>query len=95
MKIVTVYAGDIGTEFRLDTGLTLTGATGVAIKVKKPDGTTDTWVGTVYDTTKIKYVTVSGDVVDSGVYQLQAYVDKDGFKGCGDIVKEKVLAKLF
>ena len=94
---MTVYAGDIGTEFRLDTELDLTTATLVAIKVKKPDGSTDTWTGTVYDTTKVKYVTVAEDIPDDlpGTYQLQAYVEIGGFEGCGDIVKEKVKAKLF
>jgi len=70
-----IYEGDIGVEIRLDTGQSLTDATVMKIKVQKPDGTETEWTAAQYSSTTIYYVTVSGDLADSGDYILQSYVE--------------------
>ena len=52
-----VYVEDAGTVVLLNTGTDLTGATVTNIKVKKPDGSEHTWVGTIHETKYVKYIT--------------------------------------
>ena len=85
-----VYVGDVGTAIELDTTVDISGASSVAIEVKKPDGTTATWSGTVTGTgnTKIRYVTTTGDIDQAGIYFLQAAVTSlSGFTGRGETVR--------
>ena len=84
------YVGDIGTELIVDTCVDITTATLAQILVQKPDGTTDTWTGAVYDTTKIKYVIQSGDWDQEGQYRYQAYVEMPSWRGKGDTVAHKI-----
>ena len=51
------YLGDIGTEIIVDVCSDISTATLVSLKVMKPDGTEHTWVGTVYQTQYIRYIT--------------------------------------
>ena len=52
-----VYVEDAGTVVLLNTGTDLTEATVTNIKVKKPDGSEHTWVGTIHETKYVKYIT--------------------------------------
>lgn len=81
------YIGEIGTDIILDTTVDLTGASLVAIKVTKPDGTTATWSGTVDSTTKVKHTLASGDFSASGKYKMQAYVESGSNKWYGETVE--------
>lgn len=78
----------------LDTGQDLTSATVTNIKYIKPDGTSGTWTGVSYDTTKVKYEVQSGDLDDIGLWTLQAIVTIGGRTGYGDLVKMQVDEKL-
>lgn len=69
-----VYVDTVGLPIYLDTTITLTGALLLAIKVRKPSGSEVTWVGSLSGTKEIVYTTVSGDLDEPGVYDLQAYV---------------------
>ena len=74
-----VYKGDIGTAIILDTDEDLAGASGFAIKYKKPSGRTGSWVAAPTETTKIAYVTQAGDLDEAGCWTLQGYaVDVGG-----------------
>jgi hypothetical protein len=81
-----VYVGDIGTEIILDAKEDISTATTVEIRYKKPDGTTGAWTGAVYDTTKGRYVTVSGDLDQAGSWYLQLYVVLPSWSGHGETV---------
>ena len=76
-----VYVGDIGTEIVVDTCSDLSTATKVELRVEKPSGAPVTWAGTVFETTKIRHVAVSGDLDEVGEYNLQAYVEMPGWTG--------------
>jgi hypothetical protein len=84
------YVGDVGTEIIVDTCSDITTAVTVSLKVKKPDGTEHTWVGSVYEDTKIRYIVQVGDFDQQGKYRVQAYVEMPGWQGRGDTTYFKV-----
>ena len=86
------YVGDEGTEIILDSGedLSQSGVNGVFIKYKKPDGSTGEWEGSVYASTKVKYVTKPGDLDQSGTWNIQTRVDSVTWKGLGRLVAFRV-----
>jgi hypothetical protein len=75
-----LYKGDVGISITVSTGYILSGATSVALRVKKPSGTIATWAPTVNltDQTKLDYTTVAGDFNENGLYHVQAYAIVDG-----------------
>ena len=79
-----IHVGDIGTEFRItildddNTIVDLSSASIIEIIFLKPDGSRNVVSAELYtDGTDgiIKYNTVSGDLDQSGVYKIQAYVE--------------------
>lgn len=84
------HEGDIGTEILLDTGVDITAATLVQIKYQKPDLTTGVWTGVVDNTTKVKYVTLAGDLDQAGEWLFQSYVETPTWEGHGESVQHKV-----
>jgi len=86
-----IYKGDVGVEIRLDTSQSLTGATAMKIKVRKPDGTEAEWAAQQCNSTTIYYVTASGDLAASGDYVLQSYVEwREDSKHTGESVKLRI-----
>jgi hypothetical protein len=81
-----LYVGDVGTEMLIDTGSDLSTATLLQLKVKKPDAATVAWTGSQKETTKITYTIQAGDFDQSGVHQLQAYIESPTWTGLGDTV---------
>lgn len=85
-----IFKDDIGVVIQLDTGETVTGASAVAIKYRKPSGTTGTWTGTA-STQYIQYTTQAGDIDEAGTWVLQAYVTGlAGFTGHGNFARMNV-----
>jgi hypothetical protein len=78
-----IYKGAIGLLVEIDLQEDISAATIKRIYVKKPDGTIVTWSATVYDTTKLHYVTQSTDLAAAGKYKLQPYIEIGDFKGRG------------
>jgi len=70
-----IFKNDIDIPIIIDTKEDLTTATKISIKVRKPDGTDFEWIGTLYQTTKIKYMTVDGDLDQAGTYKIQGYAE--------------------
>ncbi|MBC7121367.1 MAG: hypothetical protein A4E48_00025 [Methanosaeta sp. PtaU1.Bin060] len=70
-----IYQGVVGLEIRLDTCQDLAGATSMKIMVQKPDGAEAEWMAAQYNSTMIYYVTVDGDLAESGNYILQSSVE--------------------
>lgn len=84
-----VYVGDIGTAIELDTGVSLVGATVTEIKVRKPSGIVETWTATVSGT-KLRYVTLTDDLDQEGVWRMQASVTLPSGKWRGETAELKV-----
>jgi len=77
------FVGEVGTEIYLDCGRTITGATNVYIKVRKPDETEHDWSAEVSGTKYVKYTIQAGDFDQSGDYRLQAYFTLGSWVGRG------------
>lgn len=87
-----VYKPDIGTIISLNTGVVITGATGLSIEVKKPSGATASWSGTIgADTKSVEHLIVALDMDESGDYILQAKLTLGGGTWRGKSVKLPVL----
>lgn len=84
------YVGDIGTEIIVDTCVDISTATVTNLLIRKPDGTSHTWVGVIYNTQYIKYVVVADDFDQTGEYRLQAYVEMPSWQGRGDTARFQV-----
>lgn len=78
-----IYVGTEGLMIKVETGISLSGATVTKLKVKKPSGTEVEWTATV-DGTKLVYVTQAGDLDEEGLYKIQAYVELGALKILGD-----------
>jgi len=85
------YIGETGTEILLDTKTDITAATDTRIKCKKPGGTIVEWAAAVKDTTKLSYITSSGDFDQAGVYRVQASLTLGFWSGLGEAASFKVL----
>lgn len=73
-----IYVGDIGTEFLLDAGQAITGAT-VSIAVLKPGATAEVpWSASVHTidgaARYVRHTTVDGDLDVAGSYRLQPVI---------------------
>jgi len=77
------YINAIGVEIIIETCLDITEATKTVLEIEKPDGTKEEWVGEIYNTTQIKYITTDGDLDQSGKYYVQAYVETVTSTGYG------------
>ena len=81
-----VYVGDVGTDVIVDCGEDITGATGLSLKVKKPDGTASSWTGdiAVYNSNYLKYTIQSSDLSVDGRYKVQASLTLGTWTGLGE-----------
>ena len=80
-----VYIGDEGTELRFDIGVDVSNVTLAKIYYKKPSGQTGSWTATlITGTTKIRYITQSDDIDETGDWTFQPYVElTSNWKGYG------------
>ena len=85
-----IFLNDVGTEIILDTRVDISAATTANILYTKPDGTTGTWVGVVYDTTKVKYTVVTDDLDVTGDWKLQVSVVLPSWSGRGEYAQMAV-----
>jgi len=85
-----VYKNDIGTAIILDTTEDIQAQTELKILYQKPSGVEGYWDGSVVETTKVRYVTISGDLDESGLWYLQVYLAIPDWRGYGETVEMKV-----
>jgi len=85
------YVGDVGTVIIVDLCNDITAATLVALDVVKPDGTQVRWSGSVWETTKIRYVVGPNDLNVAGEYRIQPYLEILGWSGHAKTSTFKVL----
>ena len=69
-----VYQNDIGTFLNFYTGMDLT-VGDVTLKVRKPDGTEESWGGEVLDILTFKRITTAGNLDQAGIYKFQVHID--------------------
>ncbi len=87
-----VYINTIGFEILIDMGESIVGADEIELRVIKPDGTVVTdWANpAVYNTRYIRYVTIDGDLDQSGVYQIHPSFTLSGWSGSAKVVSFRV-----
>lgn len=86
-----IYKSDIGTIISLNTGATITGATGISIEVKKPSGATASWAAVVgMDTVSVEHTIATNDLDEAGDYIIQAKLTLGGGTWRGESVKLEV-----
>lgn len=85
MPAVAFYKNSVGNRLIIECGCTVTGATGIVLYVRKPSGVEQTWTGlTVNGTTRVAYVTQTGNLDETGVYSCQPFMTlPGGFVGRG------------
>jgi hypothetical protein len=86
------YVGDVGTTIIIDTGIDLSSATLIKIKVMDPKHTTLEWIAEVDPSNNkfIRYITHEGDFKYNGYYFLQPYVELSTWKGSGETCRIKI-----
>ncbi len=84
-----VFKDEIGKVFRIYAGEDMSGATSVIMKVKKLSGTEVEWAAAVDSTNPryITYTTVSGDLNETGIWQLSLQIVKGGATHIGETVQ--------
>lgn len=73
-----VYQNEINKLLKLDCGEDISTATAQSISVRKPDGTTATWSGTVIESNYVQHATEAGDLDQTGTYLVQSVVTLSG-----------------
>jgi hypothetical protein len=87
-----VYVGDTGTAIVLDTLQDLTGASLAAIEVRKPSGALLTWTGSVFETTKVRFITLADTLDIPGEWAMQAKVTMPSGSWLGEVALLRVYA---
>lgn len=87
MAQTTVSAGDIGLEILADCLQDISAASHTVFQVKTPLGATMTWPASTAtvdgETHYLRYVTVAGDLAESGIYKIQPHFTLGDWTGCG------------
>ena len=83
------YVDDIP-PIELDSGTDLTIATVLEIHLRKPDGTLVVLDAEVYQTTKARHITVSGELDLPGLYKAQIYAELPEWSGLGETFEFRI-----
>jgi hypothetical protein len=94
MALDKVYAGDVGTKIRLDSGSNISAATTLKIKYKKPDGSTGEWTAVLEGTTQAYYITQVNDLDQRGKWELQLFVVLPTWTGHGETCELQIYRRL-
>jgi hypothetical protein len=86
-----IYAGTVGLNINVDMKTTISAASAYSFEVKKPGGTTETWIPTIETSTKFRYITESGDIDEIGTYVIQPHLTLGAWTGHGLPVKFSVV----
>jgi hypothetical protein len=89
-----IFINTVGLTIEINMVNTIVGATSLALNIKKPNGTIVIWVPEIYDSTKLRYLTVAGDLDQAGNYNIQPSFVLGGWSGKGEVVSLSV-ADLF
>jgi hypothetical protein len=86
---MSVFVGQSNLQLKLDTGISLAGATSMKILWTDPNGNNGEWIVNSIDTTKLVYSIGAEDVSTPGTWKFQAYVVNGGPTAYGNIVTQK------
>jgi hypothetical protein len=90
MSIVKHYINEIGLNILLDCGIDVSSASVTKMEVSLPDGTRKEWAANVWTlygkSNYLLYTTIDSDLVQIGLYKIQAYIKKTD--GSGNIIWE-------
>lgn len=78
-----VFKNDVGTKIVLNVGQNISASTVRQIRYKKTNGAVGLWLAALEGTTKISYITGTGELDVVGTWELQAYVEMTGTKNFG------------
>jgi len=92
---VKIYVNDIGVVIEIDMGESLSTATNLKLKVRKPDNTKVEWTPTVYGEgfNYLRYITVANDLDLAGVWKIQPSLTLGSWSGLADTVSFEIFAK--
>jgi hypothetical protein len=82
-----VYVGDTGTAIVLDVGVNISAASAQSIEAQRPDGSTVSWAGTIFETNKVRFVTQADSLNVAGDWKLQSRVVLPTGTWLGEVVK--------
>ena len=90
-----IYVNDIGVVIEIDMGESLSTATNLKLKVRKPDNTKVEWTPTVYGEgfNYLRYITVANDLDLAGVWKIQPSLTLGSWSGLADTVSFEIFAK--
>jgi hypothetical protein len=91
-----IFIGDYGVVVRVSTGVDLTGATSLKIKVIKPNGVEATWTAAAVSPVTsgdVTYTTALSDFNVAGTYKIQAEVTFTSSKFLGETTSFRVYDK--
>lgn len=92
-----IYAGSIGVTFAVSTGVDLTNYASLELEIKKPGGTSVTWIATAGSPLTggtMTYTSADGDLDDAGTYLLQSHVTMlDGSEYWGETTEFEVYSQ--
>ena len=88
-----IFSNDKGLIITIDMQVDLTAASSYSLVVKKPNGDIVTWTPTIVNTNYFRYITITGDLDQSGDYSIQPRLTLGSWTGSGDPVKFYVFKK--
>jgi hypothetical protein len=91
-----IHVGEKGLEFRVNVGISLLGLSTSVVIAKDPEGTTQAWATSTYDSRGIlQYITTGADLSVQGNWSMQAkLVYQTGEVYWGDEVSFRVYTTL-
>lgn len=88
-----IYANDDGTAIILDTKEDLATATAYSIEALTPSNAELSWAATIVETTKLRHITATGELLAPGEWRFQAKVTFPDGTWYGDTVRAMVYKK--
>lgn len=89
-----LFNNDSMLQLKLDTGISLVGATLMRILYTDPNGLQGEWTVVSTDGTKLVYNVLETDITVPGIWQMQAAVTIGGLTGYGQIATQTFTAIL-
>ena len=82
---MSLFKNTIGQAIIVETGQALAGSTNIKLNVTKPDGSFVQWSNVnIYNTTQLRYLTVTGDLSVDGWYRIYPTLTLGGWNGTGE-----------
>jgi len=77
------YVGESGTEIRIDGKRDLTNAVNMKVFMRRPDSSIIEFIPTVIESNYLRFFTDANSFNTPGHYEVQPYIELDGWAGRG------------